>query len=109
MSPTNLKWVPSRSRKTHSVGSSGGRRAKENAIVSKAEDRIIKDLEKLSKRVDKGRIKDRPTLDQAVGRLKERHFRVARFYKIEALAKPHHSGRTSGRMPLLRTLRKLTL
>ena len=60
-----------------------GRQAKEKAITSKAEERILKDLEKLSKRIGKGRIKDRPTLDQAVGRLKERHSRVARFYKIE--------------------------
>ena len=63
---------------------SGGRQAKEKAITSKAEERILKDLEKLSNRVEKGRIKDRPTLDQAVGRINERHSRVARFYKIEA-------------------------
>ena len=63
-----------------------GRREKEGAIFSKAEDRLAADLERLSRRVGKKRMDTAALLDQAVGRLRERHPRVARFYDISTIA-----------------------
>ena len=61
---------------------SEGRREKEDAILSRAETRLLDDLSALSRRVGKKGAETAAELDQAVGRLRERHPRVARFYAI---------------------------
>jgi hypothetical protein len=61
---------------------SAGRKAKEGAIRSGAEIRFLQDLEKLRKRLDAGRLKDANSGLQALGRLRERHSRIARYYEL---------------------------
>jgi len=62
---------------------SEGRANKEQAIHNKATIRFETDLAKLNKRLKKGRLKDTDKIQQTLGRLKERHHRVSRFYTIE--------------------------
>lgn len=62
---------------------SDGRQAKDRAIREKQEGRLLQDLEKLKSRIEKGRLKRSDKIHQAVGRLKERYPRVARYYAIE--------------------------
>jgi len=40
-------------------------------------------LEKLAKRISEGKLKDPEKIEQAIGRLRERHSRGARYYSIE--------------------------
>lgn len=61
---------------------SEGRREKEEAIRSNAEDRFLEAVNKLSDRVLKGRLKKREKIVEAVGRVLAKHPRVARFYNI---------------------------
>lgn len=56
---------------------------KESAIRSKADIRMLDDLEKLATRISQGKLKDPEKIEQAIGRLRERHSRVARYYSIE--------------------------
>ena len=62
---------------------SEGRQQKDRAIREKQEERFLKDLEKLKQRVKKGYLKHGDKIHQAIGRLKERYPRVARYYSIE--------------------------
>jgi transposase len=62
---------------------SEGRQQKDRAIREKQEGRFLKDLEKLKGRVEKGHLKRGDKIHQAIGRLKERYPRVARYYSIE--------------------------
>lgn len=62
---------------------SEGRQEKDRAIRVKHERRLLMDLERLNKRVDKGRLKKAEKIQQAIGRLQERYPRVARYYRIE--------------------------
>jgi transposase len=62
---------------------SEGRQQKDRAIREKQEGRFLKDLEKLKQRVKKGHLKHGDKIHQAIGRLKERYPRVARYYSIE--------------------------
>src|SRR5215467_3018837 len=55
---------------------------KDKAIREKQEQRLIDDLEGLSKRVASGRLSEAKEIGEAIGRLKERYPRVARFYDI---------------------------
>lgn len=55
---------------------------KDKAIREKQEQRLIEDLEGLSKRVASGRLSEAKEVGEAIGRLKERYPRVARFYDI---------------------------
>lgn len=64
---------------------SEGRKEKETAIKDQAHIKIQHDLEKLAQRVESGRLQNQAKINQAVGRLKERHTRVARFYEINLL------------------------
>ncbi|MBT4818949.1 MAG: transposase, partial [Lentisphaerae bacterium] len=64
---------------------SRGRRNKELAIRSRAEDRFLKDMEALSKRLTTGRLKTRTAADRALGRVLGKHPRVARFYQTSVL------------------------
>ena len=56
--------------------------AKDKAIREKHEQRLIVDLEKLSKRIARGRLTKADAINEAIGRLKERYPRVARFYEL---------------------------
>ncbi len=70
---------------------SDGRQEKDRAIREKQEGRLLQDLEKLKRRIEKGRLKRSDKIHQAVGRLKERYPRVvARYYAIE----PDAEGKT---------------
>ena len=62
---------------------SDGRQEKDRAIREKQEGRLLKDLEKLKRRIETGRLKRADKIHQAIGRLKERYPRVARYYAIE--------------------------
>jgi transposase len=62
---------------------SEGREEKDRAIRVKHEGRLMVDLERLKVRVEKGRLKRAEKIQQAIGRLKERYPRVARYYRIE--------------------------
>jgi len=59
---------------------SDGRVQKDRAIREKHEQRLLADLEKLKTRVARGTIKQEAKIHQAIGRLKERYPRVARYY-----------------------------
>ena len=61
--------------------------AKDKAIGEKHEQRPIADLEKLAKRIAKGRLTKANKISEAIGRLKERYPRVARFYEMNYDAK----------------------
>jgi transposase len=62
---------------------SEGREAKDRAIREKHELRLKEDLEKLKTRVEKGQLKKVEKIHQAIGRLKERYPRVARYYRMD--------------------------
>ncbi len=62
---------------------SQGRIAKDRAIREKQEKRLLKDLEKLGSRITKGELKTTKKMYEAIGRIKERYPRVARYYGIE--------------------------
>ena len=62
---------------------SEGRQQKDRAIREKQEARFQNDLEKLRQRVEKGHLKQADKIHQAIGRLKERYPRVARYYSME--------------------------
>jgi transposase len=62
---------------------SEGREAKDRAIREKQEQRLIRDMGKLAARVAKGRLKRADKIHEAIGRLKERYPRVARYYTME--------------------------
>ncbi len=63
---------------------SDGRSEKDRAIREKQEARLLADLRKLQKRVAAGSPDDPVKIGEAIGRLKERYPRVARYYNIEA-------------------------
>jgi transposase len=59
------------------------RKDKDRAIREKQEGRLLKDLERLAARTGKGQLKQRDLINQAIGRLRERYPRVARYYHID--------------------------
>lgn len=67
---------------------SEGREEKDRAIRVKQEERLIKDLERLKERVEKGHLKKAEKIHQAIGRLQERYPRVARYYRIQYQGEP---------------------
>ena len=62
---------------------SEGRRDKDRAIREAHEQKLIGDLVRLNKRIERGRLKKAEKVHQASGRLKERYARVARYYRME--------------------------
>ncbi len=60
---------------------SESRGEKEKQIISKAEEKYLKDIEKLKQRILKGKIKKVASAERALGRLIERHSRVTRYYE----------------------------
>jgi len=67
---------------------SEGREEKDRAIREKQEERLIKDLERLKTRIEKGHLRKTEKIDQAIGRLKERYPRVVRYYQIQYQGQP---------------------
>lgn len=67
---------------------SEARGAKEEAIVSSAENRFLKELTKLVARVENGRLKDPLKIERAIGRIQAKHRRVQRYYSIELSEQP---------------------
>jgi transposase len=70
---------------THVLCVSSERKQKDRAIRELHEKRLLADLEKLKKRVVKGKGKGTKPAEvrESIGRLKERYPRVARYYRIE--------------------------
>jgi transposase len=66
----------------HILCKSDGREAKDRAIREKHEQRLLGDLRKLKHRVATGKLKDAAKVHEAIGRLKERYPRVARYYAV---------------------------
>jgi len=62
---------------------SEGRQAKDRAIRQTHEGRLKKDLERLQARIEKGQLQEDKKIHQAIGRLKERYPRVARYYRMD--------------------------
>jgi hypothetical protein len=65
---------------------SQGRRQKELAMRSRAEEKFLAALGKLHARLEKGQLKDQVKAQRALGRLLERSARVGRFYQVELKA-----------------------
>ncbi len=61
---------------------SEGREAKDRAIRETHEQRLLADLAALQTRIATGHLKAAPKIQQAIGRLRERYPRVARYYAI---------------------------
>jgi transposase len=61
---------------------SAGRTAKDRAIREKQEGRFLADLERLQRRIEGGRLKREVKIGEAIGRLKQRYPRVARYHTI---------------------------
>jgi hypothetical protein len=66
----------------HILCRSDGRLEKDRAIRGKHEQRFLADLTKLQARVAHGRLRAAPKIHEALGRLKERYSRVARYYAL---------------------------
>jgi len=66
----------------HILCRSDGRTEKDRAIRDKHEGRFLTDLRKLQARVAKGRLRAAGKIHEALGRLKERYPRVARYYEL---------------------------
>jgi transposase len=59
------------------------REEKDRAIRETHEQRLRKDLRHLKARIEKGQLNQPEKIHQAIGRLRERYPRVARYYRIE--------------------------
>lgn len=66
----------------HILCRSDGRREKDQAIRGTHEQRFLRDLTKLQARVSRGRLRAPAKIHEALGRLKERYSRVARYYAL---------------------------
>jgi transposase len=62
---------------------SEGRKEKDRAIREKHEGSLLTDVGKLQERVAKGHLKKEEKIQQAIGRIKERYPRVARYHRID--------------------------
>jgi transposase len=68
----------------HILCRSDARIDKDRAIRDKHEQRLLADLQKLQARVAQGRLRNAAKIQEAIGRLKERYSRVARYYVISS-------------------------
>jgi transposase len=66
----------------HTLCRSAARVEKDRAIRDTHEQRLLADLRNLQARVVQGRLRDPAKIQEAIGRLKERYPRVARYYAI---------------------------
>jgi len=71
-----------RDKETFILCISSERVAKDRAIRVKQEGRFLADVEKLQRRIDKGRLVREVAIGEAIGRLKERYPRVARYHTL---------------------------
>jgi len=62
---------------------SESRKEKDRAIRETQEGKLVRDLRKLQQRVAKGRLRQEEKIHQAIGRIKERYPRVARYHRVE--------------------------
>jgi transposase len=62
---------------------SEGRKDKDRAIRQAHEGKLLVDVRKLQARVAKGQLKKEEKIHQAIGRIKERYPRVARYHRLE--------------------------
>jgi transposase len=62
---------------------SESRKEKDRAIRQTQEGKLVRDLRKLQQRVAKGRLRQEGKIHQAIGRIKERYPRVARYHRVE--------------------------
>jgi len=67
----------------HMLCLSEGRAKKDRAIREKQEKRLLADLKRLQKRVERGSLRKPLKIGEAIGRLRERYPRVARYYRID--------------------------
>jgi len=67
---------------------SDGRKAKDKAIREKQETKFLADVVKLQKRIGTGRLQQPLKISEAIGRLKGRYPRVARYYRLELIDEP---------------------
>lgn len=65
---------------------SEGREAKDRAIREKQQEQLQADLQALKIRIEKGHLKSTAKIHEAIGRLKERYPRVARYSQMEYAA-----------------------
>ena len=77
---------------------SAQRRLKEVAMISKAEERFLKDSGRLQARIAKGQLKRGPLIQRAIGALLKKHPKVARFYKLTHEAGALRVERDAGRV-----------
>lgn len=61
---------------------SAQRRLKEVAMISTAEQRFLKDSERLQTRIAKGKLKRESLIERAIGALLKKHPKVGRFYQL---------------------------
>ncbi len=73
----------------HLLCRSDGREEKDRAIREKHEKRFLADVKKLGQRIARGGLVKEPKIHEAIGRLKERYPRVARYYAIHYDAQGH--------------------
>jgi transposase len=71
---------------THVLCLSAGRKEKDRAIREKHQEKFLLDVKKLEKRIKNGRLKRPEKIGEAIGRLKERYPRVARYFSMEFIA-----------------------
>lgn len=64
---------------------SDARGEKERAIMSNAEERYLKSLDKLSQRVKSGALVDKKKIERSLGRIQSRHTRIQRYYDVEVI------------------------
>jgi transposase len=76
-------------KEVHILCKSDGRQEKDRAIREKHEKRLLADLLKLQRRVGTGKLQAEKKVHEAIGRLKERYPRVARYYTIRYDAEVH--------------------
>lgn len=81
-SQVRVKMKRTEAEETHVLCISSERTEKDRAIRKKQETRLLADLEKLAKRIEQGRLVKAEKVSEAIGRLKERYPRVARYYKM---------------------------
>lgn len=96
-SPTNPRQKKSRvfvkrscqGEEVHILCVSDARAEKDRAIRELHEKRFVADLQKLKNRIAKGALVEEKKIHEAVGRLKERYPRVARYYEVRYVLETH--------------------
>ena len=73
---------PERDGETFILCTSSGRVAKDRMIREKQEQRFLADVGQLQRRIDRGRLVREVAVGEAIGRLKERYPRVARYHHL---------------------------